>query len=233
MNIKENVGRYAASFVEDGMVVGLGTGSTAYYFIDEVGRRFKNGELPNIVTVSTSDQSSQQAREIGLPLKELDEINQIDLLVDGADEATREFAGIKGGGGALLHEKITATHANEIIWIMDESKLVDQLGKFPLPVEVVKFGSWKLFDSFERAGMQPTFRKKDEDSLFETDSGNYIIDLNLETIPNPPQTALELKNRVGVVDHGIFLNFANIILVGKADGSITKLERKLSQRTEN
>lgn len=232
MNMKENVGRYAASYVEDGMVVGLGTGSTAYYFIDEVGQRFKKGELPNIVTVSTSDQSSQQARELGLPLKELDEINQIDLLVDGADEATRQFAGIKGGGGALLHEKITAVHANEIIWIMDESKLVDQLGKFPLPVEVVKFGSWKLFDTFERAGMHPTFRKKDEDSLFETDSGNYIIDLHLDVIPQPQQTAFELKNMVGVVEHGLFLNFANIILVCKSDGTITKLERKLTPRTE-
>lgn len=227
--VKEKVGRYAATYVEDGMVVGLGTGSTAYWFIEEVGRRYHNGELANIITVSTSERSSAQARELGLPLKTLDEINHIDVLVDGADETTKQFAGIKGGGGALLYEKITAENADKIIWIVDESKLVGTLGKFPLPVEVVQFGSWKLFDRFAQSGMNPTFRKKEGDSLFITDAGNYIIDLHLEEIPHPAQLAHELKSMVGVVEHGLFLNYAQIILIGKEDGSITKLERSFSK----
>lgn len=227
---KKIVGRYAATYVEDGMVVGLGTGSTAHWFIEEVGRRFQEGELQHIITVSTSDASSEQAKALGLPLKSLDDVNHIDLLVDGADETTRQFAGIKGGGGALLHEKIIAEHSNKIIWIVDESKLVNQLGKFPLPVEVVQFGSWKLFDAFESAGMNPSFRKSTEDSLFVTDSGNYIIDLHLEEIPHPQQIAMEIKHMVGVVEHGLFLNYANIILVAKADGSITKIERSRVER---
>ncbi|MCR8969766.1 ribose-5-phosphate isomerase RpiA [Facklamia sp. 7083-14-GEN3] len=222
---KKRVGKYAASYVEDGMVVGLGTGSTAYWFIEEVGRRFQAGELDNILTVSTSDRSSEQALKLGLPLKEIDDVNHIDLLVDGADETTRQFAGIKGGGGALLHEKIIAEQSDKIIWIMDESKLVDQLGKFPLPVEVVRFGSWKVYDAFASAGMKPSFRKVEGDKLFITDSGNYIIDLHLEEIPNPQVLASEIKAKVGVVEHGLFLDYADIILVAQADGEIIKIER--------
>lgn len=223
--VKRLVGQYAASYVEDGMVVGLGTGSTAYWFIEEVGRRFIAGELPNIITVSTSDRSSEQARSLGLPLREIDDIDRIDLLVDGADETTRQFAGIKGGGGALLHEKIIAENADKIIWIMDESKLVNQLGKFPLPVEVVRFGSWKLFDVFLNAGMKPSFRKVEDDSLFITDSGNYIIDLHLEEIPHPEVLAQQIKSMVGVVEHGLFLDYADILLVGQNDGKVVKIER--------
>ncbi|MGF3115148.1 ribose-5-phosphate isomerase RpiA [Facklamia sp. P12937] len=222
---KKRVGKYAASYVEDGMVVGLGTGSTAYWFIEELGRRFQAGELDNILTVSTSDRSSEQALKLGLPLKEIEDVNRIDLLVDGADETTRQFAGIKGGGGALLHEKIIAENSDKIIWIMDESKLVNQLGKFPLPVEVVRFGSWKVYDAFKSAGMKPSFRKIEDDRLFITDSGNYIIDLHLEEIPNPQVLAAEIKSKVGVVEHGLFLNYADIILVAQADGEIIKIER--------
>ncbi|EPH08692.1 MAG: ribose-5-phosphate isomerase RpiA [Facklamia hominis] len=229
LEVKKSVGRYAGSYVEDGMVVGLGTGSTAHWFIDEVGRRYQAGELKNILCVSTSEASSQQARELGLPLKNLEDVNAIDLLVDGADETTRQFAGIKGGGGALLHEKITAEYAHKIVWIIDESKLVDQLGKFPLPVEVVQFGSWKLFDRFQERGMNPSFRKDHKDSLFITDSGNYIIDLHLEQIPYPEKLAQEIKQMVGVVEHGLFLDYATTILVGKQDGTIMKIERSIVQ----
>lgn len=224
-NVKEAVGRRAAAYVESGMVVGLGTGSTAYWFVDEIGRRLKAGELSNIQGVPTSKQTADQARKLGIPLVTLDEVNHIDVLADGADEATTDFNGIKGGGGALLHEKIVAQNSRKIIWIVGENKMVEFLGKFPLPVEVVQFGSWKLFKHFDRAGMHPTFRKSGRDSLFITDSGNYIIDLQLDHIQNPQQLAFELKNMVGVVDHGLFLNYPDVILVGKEDGEILVHER--------
>lgn len=224
-DVKELVGRKAAEYVEDGMVVGLGTGSTAYWFVDEIGKKFHSGELKNIVGVPTSKKTEKQALELGIPLRTLDEINHIDVLVDGADEATMDFNGIKGGGGALLYEKIVAQNSRKIIWILGEDKIVEDLGAFPLPVEVVQFGSWKLFKTFDRAGMKPAFRKSGPDSLFITDSDNYIIDLHLEHIQNPQQIAFELNNMVGVVDHGLFLNYADILLVGKEDGEVLVHER--------
>ncbi|MCW6664732.1 ribose-5-phosphate isomerase RpiA [Aerococcaceae bacterium NML191219] len=224
-DIKEQVGRAAAQYVEDGMVVGLGTGSTAFWFVDEIGRRVQSGELSHIVGIPTSKRTEEQARMLKIPLKTLDEVAQIDVLVDGADECTPAFNGIKGGGGALLHEKIVAQSSNKRIWIVGEDKVVDTLGAFPLPVEVIPFGSWKLFRTLGQAGFNPTFRKKNQDSLFVTDSGNYIIDLHLKEIINPAQLAHELNNTVGVVEHGLFLNHPHIILVGQADGTIKRYER--------
>ena len=224
MNPKELVGRKAAEYVQDGMVVGLGTGSTAYWFVDEVGQRVKNGELPNIVCVPTSKQTEIQARELGIPLAQLDEVNSIDLLVDGADECLRSMSVIKGGGGAHLIEKIVAENSHEIIWIVTEEKVVDYLGAFPLPVEVIQTGSWNIFRAFENAGMNPSFRKKGKDSLFVTDSGNYIIDLHLGRIEQPQQVAHELKSMVGVVEHGLFINYPNRILVAKNDGTVEVIE---------
>ncbi|MDO4775479.1 MAG: ribose-5-phosphate isomerase RpiA [Aerococcaceae bacterium] len=224
-DIKEQVGRAAAQYVEDGMVVGLGTGSTAFWFVDEIGRRVQSGELSHIVGIPTSKRTEEQARMLKIPLKTLDEVAQIDVLVDGADECTSTFNGIKGGGGALLHEKIVAQSSNKRIWIVGEDKVVDTLGAFPLPVEVIPFGSWKLFRTLGQAGFNPTFRKKNQDSLFVTDSGNYIIDLHLKEIINPAQLAHELNNTVGVVEHGLFLNHPHIILVGQADGTIKRYER--------
>lgn len=222
VNPKEVVGRRAADYVEDGMVVGLGTGSTAYWFIDEIGLRFQEGTLGHIVGVATSKQSEEQARKMGIPVVDIDEVSHIDVLVDGADECTRDFSGIKGGGGALLMEKIVAQHSRKIIWIVNEEKMVETLGAFPLPVEIVQYGSWKLFRQFDQAGMHPTFRKKGVDSIFITDQGNYIIDLHLENIPNPQQVAFELKNMVGVVEHGLFINYPDVILTVNHEGEVTE-----------
>lgn len=223
--MKEVAGRKAVDYIESGMVVGLGTGSTAYYFIDELANRIHAGELTHIVGVSTSNETTQIAREKGIQVISLDQVNQIDVLVDGADETLRTFSGIKGGGGALLYEKIVAQNSRKVIWVVGEDKVVDELGAFPLPVEVVQFGSWKLFRYFEQAGMMPSFRKSGVDSLFITDAGNYIIDLHLGSIPQPNQTAFELNNMVGVVDHGIFLNYPDVIIVGKEDGELEIIER--------
>ena len=160
MNMKELVGKKAAEYVESGMTVGLGTGSTAYYFVEEIGRRVKEEGL-EIVGVTTSLATKKQAEALGIPLKSVDEVDYIDVTIDGADEIAPDFSGIKGGGGALLFEKIVAEQSKSVIWIVDESKMVDYLGRFPLPVEVVPYGSEQLFKRFEALGYKPTFRKRD------------------------------------------------------------------------
>ena len=226
MNRKEIVGRKAADYVEDGMVVGLGTGTTAYWFVEELGQRIKDGRLQHIIGVPTSKATKEHAQSLGIPLSSLDDVTAIDVLVDGADECTRQFQGIKGGGGAHLIEKIVAQNAHKVIWIVTSEKLVDQLGQFPLPIEIVQTGAWKLFRTLDQAGFKPTFRKKGPDSLFVTDSGNYIIDLHLGAIPNPTQLAFELNNLVGLVEHGLFLNYAQIILSVDPEGQVEVLEKQ-------
>ena len=141
--MKEMVGKQAATYIESGMTVGLGTGSTAYYFVEEIGRRVKEEGL-DIIGVTTSKRTKEQAEKLGIPLKSVDEVDFIDVTVDGADEIAPDFSGIKGGGGALLFEKIVAEQSKRIIWIVDESKMVDYLGRFPLPVEVIPYGSEQL-----------------------------------------------------------------------------------------
>lgn len=223
---KEVAGRKAVDYIRSGMVVGLGTGSTAFYFIDELAKRYAAGNLTNIRCVSTSSQTEDIAKERGLFTVNLDEVQYIDVLVDGADETLRTFSGIKGGGGALLLEKIVAQNARKIIWVVDESKVVDKLGAFPLPIEVVQFGSWRLFHALNNAGLRPSFRKKGKDSLFITDSGHYIIDLALHTIENPSQLNYELNNIVGVVEHGLFLNYPHIIIIGQESGQTEIIHRQ-------
>ena len=177
MNMKELVGKKAAEYVESGMTVGLGTGSTAYYFVEEIGRRVKEEGL-EIVGVTTSLATKKQAEALGIPLKSVDEVDYIDVTIDGADEIAPDFSGIKGGGGALLFEKIVAEQSKSVIWIVDESKMVDYLGRFPLPVEVVPYGSLQLFKRFEALGYKPTFRERDGERYL-TDSKNFIIDLDV------------------------------------------------------
>lgn len=223
---KRAAGFQAAEYVRDGMIVGFGTGSTADYFTEKVGILLQEKKLKDIVGVPTSKRTEALMREWNIPVVSLDEVERIDFLVDGADETTDQFEGIKGGGGALLYEKIVAQYSNEIIWIVTPEKLVPQLGAFPLPVEVIPFGSWKLFYEFERRGYRPAFRKAGEDQLFRTDAGNYIIDLHLEKIDNPEQIALELSTLVGVVEHGLFLNYPDGIIVGNIDGTTREILRE-------
>lgn len=180
--LKKMAGVTAAQYVKDGMIVGLGTGSTAYFFVEEIGRRV-NEEGLQVVGVTTSSATTKQAESLGIPLKAVDEIDEIDLTVDGADEVDKEFNGIKGGGAALLMEKIVATPTKEYIWVVDESKMVEKLGAFKLPVEVVQYGAERLFRVFEKAGYNPSFRMKEDQKLI-TDMGNFIIDLDLKVIAN-------------------------------------------------
>ena len=220
MNLKELVGIEAAKFVKDGMIVGLGTGSTAYYLVKELGRRV-NEEGLKITGVVTSSKTEEQAKELGIPLRAIDEVESVDLTIDGADEISADFQGIKGGGAALLFEKVVATYSKDCIWIVDESKMVDKLGKFPLPIEVVPFGSHNIFRLFEAKGYNPTWRKNEANELLTTDGGHYIIDLHLDVIEDPRALAKELDTYVGVVEHGLFIDMISRVIVGTPEGPKT------------
>lgn len=217
MNLKKAAGIEAAKYVKDGMIVGLGTGSTAYYMVEEIGRRMREEGL-TITGVTTSMQTKEQAEKLGIPLKSIDEVTEVDLTIDGADEISKDFQGIKGGGAALLFEKIVATYSKQTIWIVDESKLVNQLGKFPLPVEVIPYGSQQLMRIFQEKNYHPVLRKTNTGETLRTDSGHYIIDLHLEVIDDPESLATYLDQLVGVVEHGLFLNMVSTIIVGSAQG---------------
>lgn len=217
MELKKAVGLKAAEYIESGMVVGLGTGSTAYYFVEEIGRRVKEEGL-EVTGVTTSIRTKEQAQGLGIPLKNIDDVTHVDITVDGADEISTDFQGIKGGGGAHLIEKIVASNSKEVIWIVDDSKMVDKLGAFPLPLEVIKYGSQQIFNQLEAKGYKPLFRKDEAGNKYLTDEDNYIIDLHLGTIENPAALEAELNQMVGVVEHGLFLNMVTRVLVGSADG---------------
>lgn len=208
-------------FVQDEMIVGLGSGSTVYYAIKKIGELVSAGL--NIKCVSTSSSTTQIAQDSGIEIIPLNNINQIDLTIDGADEVDREFNGIKGGGGALLFEKIVALYSRKNIWIVDSEKLVDQLGKYPLPVEVVPFGHKRVFEMIRDFNLNPVIRKKG-DEIYYTDSGNLIFDLHLEKIENPFELNNKIKLINGVVETGLFLNIADIVIVGR--GSVTETIQK-------
>jgi ribose 5-phosphate isomerase A len=216
-NLKQAVGIEAAKYVTDGMTVGLGTGSTAYFFVAELGRRVKEEGL-NITGVTTSNVTSAQAESLGIPLKSIDQVDDVDLTVDGADEIDANFNGIKGGGAALLMEKIVATYSIDYIWIVDGSKMVEKLGVFPLPVEVIPYGADQLYRKWERQGYQPTFRLDDNGQKLITDMGHNLIDLHLEVIENPAALAAELDTTVGVVEHGLFNGMVKRVIVGTEEG---------------
>ena len=217
--LKRLVGEKSVEWIKDGMIVGLGTGSTVRYMVDALGRRVVEEGL-NITGVTTSNATAKQATELNIPLRSVDEVDHIDLVIDGADEISRDFQGIKGGGAALLFEKIVAVNSKKVLWIVDESKMVDKLGAFPLPVEVIPYGSQKLFERFEAKGLNPTFRKKEDGSLLLTDSDNYIIDLHLGQIDDPHSLADYLDKQVGVVEHGLFLDMVNDVIVGQQLGPV-------------
>lgn len=217
MNLKKMVGYKAAEFIKDGMTVGLGTGSTAYYMVEALGRRVQEEGL-KVTGVTTSHRTTEQASELGIPLKDIDEVDSIDLTIDGADEISEDFQGIKGGGAAHLFEKMVANQSDEVIWIVDESKMVEKLGAFPLPVEVVKFGHGQVKNLFERKGLKPEIRLDQSGQKVETDSGNYVIDLKLGRIEEPHKLADFLDSVTGVVEHGLFLDCVSKVIVGRAKG---------------
>lgn len=215
MDMKKAAGDKAAEYVKDGMVLGLGTGSTAYHAVNAIGELVKGGM--KLQAIPTSNATEKQARELGIPLLTIDEVDHIDLAIDGVDEIDPQFNAIKGGGGALYREKVVASLAKEVIWIMDESKPVSAIGAFPLPVEIAKYGAKQAMDKMTQYGFHPVLRVKDGET-FVTDNGNYIADLHLGAPMDIENVVAKLQTIVGVLEHGLFLNMCKRIIVGKADG---------------
>lgn len=213
---KRNAGRKAVEFIKDGMIVGLGTGSTVYYSLERIGELVKSGY--NIHGVSTSTSTTEVANFFGIPLLDVNEINKIDLTIDGANEFDLNFNAVKGGGGALLFEKIVASMSDQIIYIIDSSKLVNKIGKFPIALEVIPYGYKKLLQLLYAKGMEPYLRV-DNKIPYRTDSNNYIIDLYLSNIKEPRNLRDFLKGLTGVVEVGLFINVPDLVIVGKGDGT--------------
>lgn len=212
--------------VRTGMVVGLGTGSTADYFLKSLGDALASGKLSNIRGVPTSVQSDRRARELGIPLVTLAECPRPDLTVDGADEIGPQLNLIKGLGGALLREKIVAQASAKLIIIADSGKTVAALGeKSPLPIEVAPF-CYETHEAFLRSlGATPVLRKNADGNPFVTDNGNYIYDCRFPSIADPAGLQRRLKDRAGIVESGLFIGLASIAFVATENG-VKKLERK-------
>lgn len=222
--LKKEAAIKAASKIKPNSILGVGTGSTVAFFIDALGERKKQGfTLKNIVT--TSNRSKKQLESFGFKVDELSDIDKVDVTVDGADRVDSFLNGIKGGGGALTLEKNVAVNSNKIIWIVDESKLVDELGDFPLPVEVLPISARQNFNKFKLDNLKPKFRMNDDNSRYITHYGNYIIDLYVDPIPIPAALASYLDHIVGVVEHGLFLNMCNSVIIACNDGKIIEKNR--------
>lgn len=215
--MKREAARQALSYVHDGMRLGLGTGSTAAHFVDLLGERVKDGL--KIVGVPTSQATHRQAEALGIPLATLDEMPELDLCIDGADEIGPGLSLIKGGGGALLREKIVAQACRSMVVIADESKMVETLGRFPLPLEVIPFGfgatRLKIERLAEKYGLPKvmTLRIKPDGHVFVTDGGHHILDCQFQRLDDPASLAAELVAIPGVVEHGLFLGLAQIACI--------------------
>jgi ribose 5-phosphate isomerase A len=215
--MKQYVGKAAADRVKSGTIVGLGTGSTTAYAIQYIGERLKSGELKDIKGIPTSFQAIVLAKEYGIPLTTLDEVDHIDIAIDGADEVDPNKNLIKGGGAAHTREKIVDSLAEVFIVVVDNSKLVDRLGStFLLPVEVIPMAITPVTKALEKLGGKPTLRmgvKKAGPVV--TDQGNLVIDVKFDAIENPAELEKEINNIPGVLDNGLFVGVADIILVGE------------------
>jgi ribose 5-phosphate isomerase A len=212
---KEAAARASLQFIRDGYVVGMGTGSTAARFIDLLGEQVKSGL--KIRGIPSSDRSREQAAKLGIPVITFEECQQIDVTVDGADEVDPQLRLIKGGGGALLREKIVASATRQFVVVVDETKRVPVLGKFPLPVEVIKFAKPLVAKEIEALGARVVLRQDSSGKTFLTDENNYILDCHFGQIADPGTLARRLSDMPGVVEHGLFIGMAKVVLV--ANGS--------------
>jgi ribose 5-phosphate isomerase A len=214
---KAAAARKSLEYVKNGMVVGLGTGSTATFAIQFLGEQVRDGL--KIRGIPTSRASAELAQSLGIPLTSFDEVDHTDVTIDGADEVAPGLALIKGGGGALLHEKIVAAASHRLVIVADEHKLVQRLGRFPLPVEVIPFAAGSVRRKLEALGANPVLRSGHDGSTFITDEGNYIFDCHYGEILDPPAVAQSLKSITGLVEHGLFLGLASVAIVAGPEGS--------------
>ncbi len=219
---KEAASRASLKFIKDGQIVGIGTGSTARYFIQMLGEAVKNGL--RIRAIPTSERSREQAAGLGIPLTTLDECPEIDVTVDGADEVDPQLRLMKGGGGALLREKIVGSATKYYVIVADGSKTVPVLGKFPLPVEVIKFAQAVVARKIEALGAQVSMRRDANGAAFLTDENNHILDCRFGQIPDADRLARTLSDMPGVVEHGLFIGMASLVLVAKGS-EIEELRR--------
>ncbi len=229
MNDKESLKKIAAEkaveSLKDGMIVGLGTGSTVYYALKKIGELLKDGKLNNIKGIPSSVQTEKLAIEFGIPITDFDAHQKIDLTIDGADEVDSEMNLIKGGGGALLREKILAQASEYFIVIVDSSKISYNLGtNWALPIEVIPFAKEVEKDFLESIGAKATIRLNEDGSPFVTDEKNVIIDANFGEIPDPESIAELLEQRAGIVENGLFIGMADKVIVAEDEG-ILELER--------
>ncbi len=225
----------AVDYVQDGMRVGLGTGSTAAWMVRCLAEKMQAENL-EIVGVPTSTRTADLARELGIPVISLDEAKWLDLTIDGADEFDRELNLIKGGGGALLQEKIVATASDRMVVIADAAKDVAALGAFPLPIEVIPFG-WQTTKALVEETLinmdvlgRDTSLRMNDDRPYVTDEGNYIIDLHLRRIGNARQLSLVLNQVPGVVENGLFIDICDVVIIGHGDGRVQV--RDINEGTE-
>jgi ribose 5-phosphate isomerase A len=216
---KQAAAEEAAKLVEDGMVLGLGTGTTAAVFLEALAQRISRDGL-RVSGIPTSEQTAEHARRLNIPLTTFAEHAQIDMTVDGADEVQVETLFlIKGHGGALLREKIVASSSKWMVVIADDTKLVQRLGSLcAVPVEVVQFGWQSTERKLQKIGAKTSLRMYESDEPFRTDSGNYIIDCDFGAMENPKEIAHHLDHVIGSVEHGLFLKFASQVFIGGRDG---------------
>mgnify|MGYP000754843850 CR=1 FL=1 len=226
MNLKQQAAEFALKYVQNGMTLGLGTGSTSAFFIQALGERLQAGDLREIQAVPTSKQTAEQAKELGIPLTTLAEIYQrrmpplLDLAIDGADEVDPELNLIKGLGRALLREKIVEIYARQLVVIVDETKIVPKLGtRGPLPVEIVPYEAETHVRWLNSLGCRAELWREEDGAPVVTDNGNYLARCWFEAgIPNPNALALVLAERPGIVEHGLFLGMATHVVVASEAG---------------
>ena len=224
-NYKKQAGEEAVKHIEDGMIIGLGTGSTIEYSLRKLGQMIKEGF--KIRGIPTSIHTKRIAEEENIPLTTLDEHPDIDLTIDGADEVDSNLNLIKGGGGALTREKIIAFNSKKVIIVVDDSKVVKALGiDFALPVEVVKFGWTSTKKTLETFGCNVALREVMKGEPFITDNGNYILDCEFDRIENPDQMEIEINCVPGVVENGLFINLVDEVIVGSKQGILTLEKEK-------
>lgn len=219
---KKAAAQEAVKLIEDGMRVGLGTGSTAKFFIEALGEICKKGL--SITAVATSESSTNLAKKLHIPLVDINAIDYLDITVDGADEIDHQLRMIKGGGGALLREKIVATMSTTVVAIVDSEKVVKHLGKFPLPVEILPFATAATLAAINKLSFFPVIRLQKDGSIYVTDNGNYIADIKLPyPCLHPEEDDKRLREIPGVLETGFFLNLATMAIVGHPDGTTKKM----------